>query len=58
MHEYALLFRILAERVFTARLSTGQRILDASDFREWLLELSDKAENAATVDEFSSRLKQ
>jgi len=56
MHEYALLFRILAERVFTTRLSTGQRILDACDFRDWLLELAEKEENATTVDEFFSQV--
>ncbi len=56
MREYALLFRILAERVFSARLSTGQRVLDAGDFHEWLLELSEQAEKATTVDEFFAQL--
>ena len=52
MKDYVLFLRILADRVLRARLSTGQRILDAGDFKAWLLELADKADNAGTVEEF------
>jgi hypothetical protein len=56
MPEYATLLRFLAERVYTARLRNGQRVLDASDFHEWLLELSKKAEEAASLTDFLLRL--
>ena len=56
MREYALFLRVLADRMLNARLSTGQRVLDASDFKEWLLELADKANSAGTVEEFFSQL--
>ncbi len=52
MREYALFLRLLAERVLTARLRSGAHVLDASDFREWLIELADKAEKAETIEEF------
>jgi hypothetical protein len=37
-----LLLTLLAERMYTARLSTGQ-IRDAADFHAWLVELSEIA---------------
>jgi len=52
MREYALFLHLLANRVLNARLSTGARMLDASDFKAWLLELSDRAEAADTLEEF------
>jgi hypothetical protein len=55
VHEFALFLRLLAEKVYTARLSTGQRLLDASDFKQWLQELSDKAERE-TLEEFFKKL--
>lgn len=56
MHEYALILRLVANRVLNARLSTGVRVIDAGDFKTWLLELSDKAEAADTLEEFFSRI--
>jgi hypothetical protein len=52
MREYALFLRLLADRALNARLSTGARVVDASDFKAWLLELSDEAESADTLEEF------
>lgn len=56
MREYELLLRILAERVLNAHLDSGIRVLDAGDFREWLLECSEKAARSVTVDDFFSKL--
>ena len=42
--EYALFLRLLAEKVYTARLSTGQPVRDTTDFNKWLTELADRAE--------------
>ena len=56
MREYALFLRALTARVLTAQLSSGARLLDVSDFREWLLELADKAEQSETLTQFFSRL--
>jgi len=55
VHEFSLFLRLLAEKVYTARLSTGQRLLDASDFKQWLQELSDRAERE-TLEEFFRKL--
>jgi hypothetical protein len=46
--EYAALLRLLSEKVYTARLSSGQAIRDASDFNKWLAELADRAEAKAS----------
>lgn len=43
-HEKALL-RWLADNVLTARLNSGARILDASDFKAWLLEMAGEIES-------------
>jgi len=48
--DIALLLRILAERVHTAELASGVRILDVQDFRAWLLESSEEAEQANSID--------
>ena len=56
MREYALFLHLLADRVLRARLSTGARVLDASDFRQWLVELAEKAEEAEKLPEFFSQL--
>jgi hypothetical protein len=56
VREYSLFLKLLAERVYSARLSTGQRVSDASDFKQWLQELSDKAERAGTLEQFFSDL--
>lgn len=42
--EYALFLRVLAENVYTAHLSTGIPVRDATDFNRWLTELADRAE--------------
>jgi len=54
---YALFLRLLAAEVYTASLAGGQRVLDAGDFREWLLEAAEKAQDSRTLDEFFSRLR-
>jgi len=56
MREYALFLHLLANRVLNARLSTGARVMDASDFKVWLLELSGQAEAADTLEEFFSNV--
>lgn len=56
MKDYAEFLRALAERVFTSRLSTGGRLTDAGDFRQWLLESAEKAEQAQTIEQFFAQL--
>jgi hypothetical protein len=53
--EYAKFVRLLAERVHTARLSTGP-IRDASDFHAWLLELGEIAEYSDSLEEFLKKI--
>ena len=53
----AYILRAVAERVPTARLSTGARVLDPSDFRQWLIELSEKAEKAESPERFFAQLR-
>jgi len=55
MTKYAEFVRLLAERVHTARLSTGP-IRDASDFHAWLLELGEIAEQSRSLDEFLKKI--
>jgi hypothetical protein len=56
--EYALFLRLLAEKVYTAHLSTGVPVRDATDFNKWLTELADRAETNAreAVETFVSEL--
>jgi hypothetical protein len=54
MKACAQLLRTIAARVSEARLSTGARVLDVSDFREWLIELAEKAEQSETLEQFLS----
>jgi hypothetical protein len=49
----AQLLRAIAALVGKARLSTGARVLDASDFR--LIELGEKTEKAETLEQFLSQ---
>ena len=56
MRDYALILRAVAGRVPTAVLSTGARVLDPSDFKAWLMELAEKAEEAETPEQFFSRM--
>ena len=56
MKDCAQLLRAIGAQVRKARLSTGARVLDASDFREWLIELAEKAEQAETLEQFLSQI--
>jgi hypothetical protein len=56
MRDYAELLRAMAAQAGKARLSTGARVLDASDFRKWLIELAEKAERAETLEQFLSQV--
>jgi hypothetical protein len=56
MRDIQLFLRLLAERVLTARLASGIRVLDASDFKQWLLECSEHAAQSATLEEFFERI--
>jgi hypothetical protein len=56
MREYALFLRLLAEQVYAARLSSGAGLGDVSDFKEWLIEAAEKAEQAETLPKFFSKL--
>jgi hypothetical protein len=51
MQEYAQFVRLLAERIYTAKLSTGE-IRDTSDFHAWLVEVSEIAEHSSSMEEF------
>jgi hypothetical protein len=55
VQEYALFVRVLAERMYTARLSTGQ-LRDAADFHAWLVELSEIAERSGSLEEFFEQI--
>ena len=54
--DYAQFLRTIAAQVLEARLSKGGRVLDASDFKEWLIELAKKAEQAETLEQFLSQV--
>jgi hypothetical protein len=54
--DYAQFLRALAAQVLQARLSSGARVLDASDFREWLIELAEKAEQGEDLEQFLSQI--
>jgi hypothetical protein len=55
LNNHAQLLRTLAAQVTEARLSTGARVRDVSDFRQWLIELAEKAEQAETLEQFLSK---
>ena len=55
MRDYAQFLRAIAAQVLEARLSKGARVLDASDVREWLIELAEKADQAENLEQFLSR---
>jgi hypothetical protein len=57
VREYELFLRLLADRVLTARLSTGARVLDAGDFKAWLIECSEVAAACETVEQFFGKLR-
>jgi hypothetical protein len=54
--EYAQLLRLLAEKVYLARLSTGQAVRDTTDFNGWLTELGELAEHSASLEEFVGKI--
>jgi len=56
MKDYAKFLRAIAALALEARLSNGARALDASDFRQWLVELAEKAEQAETLEQFLSQI--
>jgi hypothetical protein len=56
MKACAQLLRTIAARVSEARLPTGARVLDVSDFRVWLIELAEQAEQAETLEQFLSQV--
>jgi hypothetical protein len=58
VHEYSLFLRALAERVYTARLSNGSSLQDATDFREWMIECAEKAATSTTIEELFSKIDQ
>jgi hypothetical protein len=53
--EYHQFLILLAERVHTARVSTGP-VRDASDFHEWLLALGELAERSTSLEEFFKQI--
>jgi hypothetical protein len=55
LNNHAQLLRALAAQVTEARLSPGARVRDVSDFRQWLIELAEKAEQAETLEQFLSK---
>ena len=55
MKDYTQFLRTIAAQVPEAQLSNGARVRDASDFRQWLLELAEKAEQAETLEQFLSQ---
>jgi len=56
MKEYAQFLRTIAALALEARLANGARLLDASDFRQWLVEMAEKAEQAEGLEQFLSRI--
>ena len=55
MKDCAQFLRAIAAQALEARLSNGAGVRDASDFRQWLLELAEKAEQAETLEQFLSQ---
>jgi hypothetical protein len=49
-HEYELFLRLLADRVYAAKLR------DSTDFKQWLLECAEQAGESATMQEFVDKL--
>ncbi len=56
MKEYAQFLRTIAALALEARLSNGARLLDASDFRQWLVEMAERAEQAEDLEQFLSQI--
>lgn len=56
MKEYAQFLRRIAALTLQARLASGARLLDVSDFRQWLVEMAEKAEQAEDLEQLLSRI--
>jgi hypothetical protein len=56
MREYELFLRLLAEKVYTARLSNGSSLQDLTDFHIWLVECAEKAARTKSLEDFFKRL--
>lgn len=56
MRDVQLFLRLLAQKVYSAKLASGIRVLDASDFKMWLEELSDTAGQCSTMRQFFDSL--
>jgi hypothetical protein len=56
MRDIEFFLRLLAQRALTARLDSGIRVLDAGDFKQWLLESAEKAGQSATMEELFAKL--
>jgi hypothetical protein len=55
MPELALFAKLLAERMYTATLPTGQ-LRDAADFHAWLVQVSEIAARSGTLEELLERI--
>jgi hypothetical protein len=55
MPELALFAKLLAERIYTATLPTGQ-LRDAADFHAWLMRVSEIAARSGTLEELLERI--
>ena len=51
MKDYARFLRAIEAQALEARLASGARVLDVTDFRQWLVELADRAEHAETLEQ-------
>ncbi len=56
MKEYAQFLRRIAALTLQTRLASGARLLDVSDFRQWLVEMAEKAEQAEDLEQLLSRI--
>jgi hypothetical protein len=56
MREYEQFLKLLALYAVTAKVNSGARVLDASDFQEWVIECVEKARTARDAEEFFSLL--
>jgi hypothetical protein len=54
--DVAQFVRVIAAQTLEARLSSGSRVRDVSDFRQWLLELADRIEQAENLEQFLSQI--
>jgi hypothetical protein len=56
MREYSEFLKLLSHYAVNARLNSGARALDASDFAEWLRECSEKARTSRDMEEFFDKV--